>query len=89
MDATGQDLRRAVGLWTPPLALVAWVAASVPFSVKLTAWGLAALCLVMAVTRWVYRKRSALAVRRRAVDVSVLGVFALAFAFLAWTGQFG
>jgi len=89
MGATGKDRRRAVGLWIPPVVLAAWVAVTVPFNVTLTAWGLSTLCLAMAVARWVSPRRSALAVRRRAVDVPILGAFTLAFAFLAWTGRFG
>lgn len=78
-----------MGLWLPSLVLVVWIAASAPVSVAATAWGLAVFCLGLAAIRWVLSKRSALVVRHRAVDVSILGALACAFAFLALTGRLG
>jgi hypothetical protein len=89
MGAMETERRPLWELWAPPLVLGAWIAVSVPFSVRATAWGLAVFCVVLAVARWIFGERSALVVRRRAVDVAILGALALAFIYLAWTGRFG
>lgn len=85
----GTDRRRTTGLWVIPLVLVVWIAVSAPFSVVVTAWGLAVICLVLAIGRSVLPAGSALVIRRRLVDVSILGAFACAFAFLALTARLG
>ncbi|MCJ7827488.1 MAG: hypothetical protein MUP36_04550 [Demequinaceae bacterium] len=85
----GTDPRSAWALWLPLAVVVAWVGASAPFSVTVTAWGLAVLSAGASVGRWTLSERSVFAVRQRAVDVSILAVFALAFVFLALTGRLG
>ncbi|MBN2176953.1 MAG: hypothetical protein JW722_04770 [Demequinaceae bacterium] len=85
----GTDPRTVWALWLPLVVVAVWVGASAPFSVTATAWGLAALSAGSAVGRWTLADRSVFAIRQRAVDVSILAFFALAFAFIALSGRLG
>jgi hypothetical protein len=85
----GTDSRTLWELWLPLAVVTAWVAASAPFSVTATAWGIAILSTGAAAGRWFLPERSMFAVRHRAVDVSILAFFGLIFAYLALSGRLG
>ena len=85
----GIDGRHGWVVWLPLAGIVAWVAATAPVSVSLTAGGLAVLAAAGAVVRVVLPDNQPFRVRRRVVDVAILGAFALLLGYLALTGRLG
>ena len=85
----GTSQRSGRYLWLPLVVVVVWTAASAPISVTMTTWGLSGLCAGAAIIRSTLTRRSAFAFRRRSVDVSILAVFSVVFAYLALTGHLG
>ena len=78
----GTDPRAVWALWLPLLVVAGWVAATAPFSVTATAWGLAVLSAGAAAVRWTLPERSVFAIRRRAVDVQEVRVSRLDAAYV-------
>lgn len=78
-----------VGAWLPLGLVLGWIAATAPWSPRVTAVGLAVIVAGAAVARGFFPPFAPLVVRARVVDVAILATLAVGLGFLGVTAHIG